>query len=91
MPMPDEQLPPSEPSLPELAQLSTLKAQAPAATFDRFRRRASFVQGTRMLFETQVTGFWVVLDTILKRLLGGEPPEQSATANASVRSTGENA
>lgn len=89
--MPDEQLPPPELPLPELAQLRMLQAQAPATTFDRFRRRASFVQGTRMLFETQVTGFWVVLDTILKRLLGGEPPAQPGTQAASVRSTGENA
>jgi hypothetical protein len=49
------------------------------------------MQGTRMLFETQVTGFWVVLDTILKRLLGGEPPTQPGTHTASVGSTGENA
>jgi hypothetical protein len=38
-----------------------------------------------------VTGFWVVLDTILKRLLGGEPPTQPGTHTASVGSTGENA
>ena len=51
--------------------LRGLAVPAPANALSRFRRRATLMQGTRMLFESQVTGFWVVLDAFLRLLLGG--------------------
>lgn len=53
---------------PELRHLRQLVVAAPPLTFKRFRRRARLIQGTRTLAETQVHGFWVVLDVVLKRL-----------------------
>lgn len=58
----------NEEEVPELRQLSRLAAAAPSSTFARFRRRVSLLQGARMLAETQINGFWVVLDLLLKRL-----------------------
>jgi hypothetical protein len=52
----------------ELLQLRRLFAEAPSSVFIRFRRRTGLLQGARMLAETQVYGFWLVLDIILKRL-----------------------
>ena len=49
-------------------QLRRLVAAAPPSTFNRFRKRANVLQGTRMLFESQIHGFWIVLDIVLKRL-----------------------
>lgn len=58
--------------------LRGLHVESPQSTFERFRRRATVVQGTRMLFESQVTGFWIVLDAFLRLALGGAPPQPQA-------------
>ncbi len=58
--------------------LRELAISSPQQTFDRFRRRASVVQGTRMLFESQVNGFWIVLDAFLRLTLGGASTEPEA-------------
>jgi hypothetical protein len=94
-------LPGEEPDVPstmatsaiDLPELRGLEAQAPPSTFLRFRRRAGMVQGTRMLFESQVTGFWVVLDTLLRHLLGSSAPPSpdplhaaSSTASSTLSS-----
>jgi len=49
-------------------QLRRLVAAAPPSTFNRFRKRANLLQGTRMLFQSQIHGFWIVLDIVLKLL-----------------------
>lgn len=75
---------------PELGHLRALSAIAPPSTFARFRRRAGMVQGTRMLFETQINGFWLVLDTVLKRLLRSDAVMPGAK-ESSDRQTGDRA
>jgi hypothetical protein len=52
----------------DFQQLRRLAVAAPPSTFSRFRKRASILQGTRLLFESQIHGFWIVLDIVLKRL-----------------------
>jgi hypothetical protein len=64
-----------------LAALRELAVSSPPHTFQRFRRRATVVQGTRMLFESQVTGFWIVLDAFLRLALGGSSIQPEATAS----------
>jgi hypothetical protein len=64
----------------ELPVLHSLAMPAPENTFIRFRRRATLMQGTRMLFESQVTGFWIVLDAFLRLLLGGGPSGKQRAA-----------
>jgi hypothetical protein len=64
-----------------LAALRELSVSSPQQTFQRFRRRATVVQGTRMLFESQVTGFWTVLDAFLRMALGDRPNQSEATAS----------
>ena len=64
-----------------LAALRELSVSSPQHTFQRFRRRAAVVQGTRMLFESQVTGFWIVLDAFLRLALGGSSIQPEATAS----------
>lgn len=67
----------------ELRQLRRLFAEAPSSVFIRFRRRTAVLQGARMLAETQVYGFWLVLDIILTRLflhfVRRTPPAVAAT------------
>lgn len=60
--------------------LRRLAVSSPQQTFERFRRRAAVVQGTRMLFESQVTGFWIVLDAFLRLALGGATKTEAADA-----------
>ena len=57
----------------ELHQLRAFRMKAPESALPRFRLRARLMQGGRMLMESQVTGFWLVLDTVLRRLLGPMP------------------
>lgn len=64
-----------------VAALRSLSVSSPEHTFQRFRRRASIVQGTRMLFESQVTGFWIVLDAFLRLAFCGSPLQPEATAS----------
>ena len=52
----------------DFQRLRRLAVSAPTSTFSRFRKRANILQGTRMLFESQIHGFWIVLDIVLKRL-----------------------
>ncbi len=63
----------------QIDALRSLAVPAPADVFLRFRRRAAVVQGTRMLFESQVIGFWVVLDALLRLLLGSKPRSTRST------------
>lgn len=53
---------------PEFQQLRRLVVAAPSSVLVRFRKRTALLQGARILTETQVYGFWLVLDIILKRL-----------------------
>jgi hypothetical protein len=62
-----------------LRALRRLSVNSPDHTFQRFRRRATVVQGTRMLFESQVSGFWIVLDAFLRLALGGSTAKPEAT------------
>ena len=64
-----------------LQALRRLSVPSPEHTFQRFRRRAAVVQGTRMLFESQVTGFWIVLDAFLRLALGGSTKPAEAIAS----------
>ena len=64
-----------------LQALKRLSVSSPPQTFQRFRRRATVVQGTRMLFESQVTGFWIVLDAFLRLALGSPSNQPEATAS----------
>ena len=64
-----------------LQALRSLSVDSPEHTFQRFRRRATVVQGTRMLFESQVSGFWVVLDAFLRLALGGSTTQPETTAS----------
>lgn len=52
----------------EFQQFRRLFVAAPSSTFSRFRKRANIHLGTRMLFESQIHGFWIVLDILLKRI-----------------------
>ncbi len=65
----------------EFKQLRKLVVAAPPSTFNRFRKRANILQGTRMLFESQIHGFWIILDIVLKRLF------RTAQSNPSYHST----
>ena len=49
-----------------LEGLSGSAVEAPDDVLKRFRKRATIVQGTRVLLEKQIFGFWVVLNTFLK-------------------------
>jgi hypothetical protein len=60
--------------------LRRLSAVSPPETFHRLRKRAAVLQGTRMLFESQVFGFWIVLNALLRILLGSH-----ATSHATNR------
>ena len=53
---------------PDLLELKRLFVPAPSSTFSCFRKRAKLLQGTRLLIETQVYGYWIVFDIVLKRL-----------------------
>jgi hypothetical protein len=59
--------------LKERLQLRTLTVKAPENTFPRFRRRVGLMQGGKLLLASQVTGFWLVLDTLLKRFFRAVP------------------
>ena len=41
---------------------------APPDTLERFRKRASFLQGTRFVLERQMYAFWILLNTFLRLL-----------------------
>jgi len=68
----------------ELYELRRLVAAAPSSTFSRFRRRARVVQGTRVLFESQIYGFWTVLDIVLKRLFRITKAEPTNASESSM-------
>ncbi len=51
-----------------MEMLAGMAVTAPDNSMARFRRRAKILQGTRILFEKQVFGFWIVLNTLLKLL-----------------------
>lgn len=55
------------------AALRQLGSVSPPQTLTRFRKRAVVLQGTRMLFESQVFGFWVVLDAFMRLIFGSKP------------------
>ncbi len=61
-----------------LQALRQLAVSSPQDSLQRFRRRATVVQGTRMLFESQITGFWIVLDAFLRMALGGKDTQLKA-------------
>lgn len=46
--------------------LADLRTEAPAGTLERFRKRASLLKGARFVLESQIYGFWIVLDTFFK-------------------------
>lgn len=60
--------------------LHRLGAVSPPDTFSRFRKRAAVLQGTRILFESQVFGFWIVLNALLRILLGSRPAVRLAVS-----------
>ena len=51
-----------------MEMLVGMAVDAPDDSMERFRRRAKILQGARVLFEKQVFGFWIVLNTFLKLL-----------------------
>jgi hypothetical protein len=51
-----------------MEMLVGMAVDAPGDSMERFRRRAKILQGARVLFEKQVFGFWIVLNTFLKLL-----------------------
>lgn len=55
-----------------LSELKELKAEAPANTLPRLRKRLRVLQLGRDLIERQAFAFWIVLDTFL-RLFFGKP------------------
>jgi hypothetical protein len=65
----------------DFQRLRRLVVAAPPSTLSRFRKRANILQGTRMLFESQIHGFWIVLDIVLKRLFRAahRPPSHYPT------------
>lgn len=80
--MKDETIEPE--TMDDLPELRGLLLPAPQSAFLRFRRRAGLMQGGKLLVESQVVGFWLVLDTLLKRLFRSVPSEPSiATTNRS--------
>jgi hypothetical protein len=60
-----------------LPELQGLAVKAPAGAFSRFRRRAGLMQGGKLLIDSQVTGFWIVLDALLTRFFRAVPFEQN--------------
>ena len=58
-----------------LPELQGLAVKAPVGAFSRFRRRAGLMQGGKLLIDSQVTGFWIVLDTLLTRFFRAVPFE----------------
>jgi hypothetical protein len=64
--------------------LRQLGVASPPQTLSRFRKRAAVMQGTRMLFESQVAGFWVVLDAFLRLALGRKPVAAEAASEGDV-------
>jgi hypothetical protein len=78
----------------EMQQLRRLVVTAPPTAFNRFRRRAGIMQGSRLLIESQVTGFWLVLDAILKRLfraVSRDPANPAANRTQSPTISGDKA
>jgi hypothetical protein len=65
--------------------LRQLGVESPPQPLSRFRKRAAVMQGTRMLFESQVTGFWVVLDAFLRLALGRKPVAAEAASEGDVQ------
>jgi hypothetical protein len=65
--------------------LRQLGVASPPQTLSRFRKRAAVMQGTRMLFESQVAGFWLVLDAFLRLALGGKPVAAKTATEGDVQ------
>jgi hypothetical protein len=65
--------------------LRQLGVASPPQTLSRFRKRAAVMQGTRMLFESQVAGFWVVLDAFLRLALGRKAVAAEAASEGDMQ------